>query len=287
MNTENFYTNIDNTTSTTNEINNISANFNKYSFTIAVRDEEMAMPIIEKLEKEALINPEKRVPYSVFIGKDYPSFSKLVNTVVNNSKEEIVIFCSHRVRPSISDVEKILSLLSMGYGLVGLYRLALFGLNKELIRRIGMMDEDFIGGCYEDNDFVLRLKEANIAYYESESVEYHSGNSTWDGSMSGQIFDAKWHISNNCIVRLSQEKSNNGYPYDLGINEQLKDIETSKLFLPWSKCDNSTAHASITRMYFHQKMINIKDITATAENNIPIHLRNVPPPLETFDHPSM
>jgi GT2 family glycosyltransferase len=191
-----------------------------YSITIAVQNENMIAPAVSKLQT---------LPYNVLIGKDYPSFSKLVNTVIVNSKTEIVIFCSHRVRPTPQDINKILSLLKEGYGLVGLYRFAFFGLRKELIRKIGFMDERFTGGGYEDLDFVFRLKEADIAYYESESAEYYAGQTTWNHSLTPNIFSFKWEVGRSTITRLKNELS---YDYDLGINP-LK--ETEIIFLPWNK----------------------------------------------------
>ena len=199
-------------------------NVNTYSITVAVRDKEIAIPVCESLAP---------LKVNILIGKDYPSFSKLVNTAISNSKEEIVIFCSHRVRPKPEDIDKILKLLNEGYGLVGLYRFAFFGLKKELIRRIGFMDERFIGGEYEDNDFVIRLIEANIAYYENQCVEYHESPSTWDNSKTPAIFASKWEfVDNKTIIRLIEEEK---YDYDLGINIESQNIETKDLFLPWNK----------------------------------------------------
>lgn len=250
------------------ELGNDLLNSQKYTITVAVTDEEMATPVINSLSG---------LDVKILIGKNYPSFSKLVNTVIANSEEEIVIFCSHKVRPTKTDVLRILELLNKGYGLVGLYRLAFFGIKKELIRRIGFMDERFMGKGYGDNDFVIRLMEANIAYYESESVMYEEGPSTWNYNMTKPFFEAKWHSINGQLCRRKPELF---YDYDLGINYELKNIETSKLFLPWAESDSSTSLKSSTvQLYIHKAPI--KD---TMENIIPIHLRNIPPPMETFDH---
>ena len=228
--------------------NNIIKDDCKYSIIIAVRDEEMAKPIIESLSP---LNCE------VLIGKNYPSFSKLVNDVILKAKEEIVIFCSHKVRPTINDVEKLVSLLNEGYGLVGLYRLAFFGMRKELIRRIGFFDERFIGGEYEDNDFVIRLNEANVAYYEDESVVYHSNKSTWDNSRTKKIFESKWYFTGNTINRLLPELK---FDYNLGTNDNLKDVETKNLFLPFSKSvTTSIVKYSIVQQYInhHVTCVNL------------------------------
>ena len=239
---------------------------NNYSITIAVRDESMVAQVVSNLGS---------LPYNVLIGKDYPSFSKLVNTVIVNSKEEIVIFCSHRVRPTPTDIEKIINLLEQGYGLVALYKFAFFGLRKELIRRVGFMDERFIGGEHEDNDFVLRLNEANIAYYESDKVTYFPGGSTWNNQLTRAIFYSKWLKRGNIITRLKNELK---YDYDLGSSDE------NIIFLPWNKSVSDTIGYSISREHLNH---SIENITQTNDSIVPIHLRNVPPPMETFDHASI
>ena len=66
----------------------------------------------------------------------------------------------------------MLEYINNDYGFVALYRFALFGFKKELIRRIRFMDERYIGGEYEDCDFLRRLIENNISYIEEESIKY-------------------------------------------------------------------------------------------------------------------
>jgi hypothetical protein len=138
---------------------------------------------------ECSISPEH---INYFDGTGYESFSKLVNSCVASSLTETVIIASTKVRPTQSDVQKILSLLNEGYGFVGLYRFAFFGLNKELFRRIGMMDERFLHGGYEDDDFYLRLREANIAMYVTEEVKYFAGKSSWKHDVGRSVYSKKW-----------------------------------------------------------------------------------------------
>ena len=60
------------------------------------------------------------------------------------------------------DILKIIDKLSNGFCFVSIVNFGLFGFTKELIRRIGMLDETFLFGEYEDNDFALRLNLLNI-----------------------------------------------------------------------------------------------------------------------------
>lgn len=96
------------------------------------------------------------------------------------------------MRPTPSDVNKIIELLNDGFGFVDLYRFAFFGFRKDLINRIGFFDERFIGGGYEDSDFLRRVIESNIAYYDAECITYFFKSSTWDNSKSVIHFEKKW-----------------------------------------------------------------------------------------------
>ena len=141
-----------------------------YTITICVKNEELAIPVMESLK------PLKTI---VMIGNNAPSFSKLVNDAILRCPTDIFIFCSHRVRPTKNDIQTLLNRIDEGHGLVTLYRLACFGFKKELIKRIGFFDERFLIGGWEDDDFNIRLKEADISYYEDESIEYINGVSLW------------------------------------------------------------------------------------------------------------
>jgi predicted glycosyltransferase involved in capsule biosynthesis len=127
-----------------------------------------------------------------FDGTDYPSFSKLVNSCVNSSPTEIVILMSDKVRPKQTDVIKLLNLLDEGFAFVALYRLAFFGFKKELLRQVGMFDERYVGGGYEDDDFYIRLKEANLGCYITDEIEYHKSKSSWNYSLAKGHFIDKW-----------------------------------------------------------------------------------------------
>jgi GT2 family glycosyltransferase len=200
----------------------------EYTIFIGVVEKEMALPVIESL---------KPLNVNVFIGKGYPSFSKLVNDCILASPSEIVVFCSHRVRPTPSQIGILIDRIKDGYGVATLYRFGCFGFKKNLIRKIGFFDERFLVGGWEDNDFIIRLKEANIAYYEDESIEYHPGKSTWQHPigkpMASQVhYNAKWN-ANNLITSLSHTRE---------IHRMLPEVTTYTLpkfkiltfYRPWS-----------------------------------------------------
>ena len=96
-------------------------------------------------EIEKSISPETFV---YFDGTGYPSFSKLVNSVVAECPTEIVIIMSDKVRPTQNHVHELIAKLNQGYGFVGTYSYAFFGFRKDLMRRIGMFDERYVGGGF-------------------------------------------------------------------------------------------------------------------------------------------
>jgi hypothetical protein len=176
-----------------------------------------------------------------FDGEGYSSFSQLVNTCISQCPTEIVIILSDKVLPSHKDIKKMLDLINKGYGLVGLYRFGFFGFKKELMRRIGMFDERYASGGYEDDDFYIRLKEANISMYITEEVPYEKRPSSWNYSISREHFLKKWSFvkqdngETDSLRNLSEVLLN----YSLGPS-----VDTN--FLPWNM---SVANPSKSRKY--------------------------------------
>lgn len=127
-------------------------------------------------------------------GTNAGCFSRLVNTCVEKCSTETVVMMSDKVRPTISHLHMLLSLLDEGYAFVGLYRFAFFGFKKELFRRIGPLDEGYIPGGYEDDDYYIRIKEANLSMYLSHDVPYFMTKSTWykDLILQQSYFRKKW-----------------------------------------------------------------------------------------------
>lgn len=134
-------------------------------------------------------------------GKKYPSFSKLINDCIIECPTEIVIIANDKVRGNNSHVEKMVGLINEGYGIVGLYAFGFFGFKKDLIRKIGFFDERYLGGGFEDRDMIIRLNEANIAYYETRETPYLNITSSWNytriDSLAEKHYNNKWK---DCMV---------------------------------------------------------------------------------------
>lgn len=165
-----------------------------------------------------------------FDGSNYPSFSKLVNDCTVRCPTEIVIIMSDKVRPKYKDIRKMISLIHEGHGFVGMYRLGFFGFKKELFRKIGMMDERYVGGGYEDDDLYIRLKEANISMYLSEEVEYFKSRSSWNYALSRPHYLEKWGGDVKLTRVAKRQMPEENYPYNLGDKNYTE-------FLPFHKSE--------------------------------------------------
>jgi hypothetical protein len=150
-------------------------------------------------------------------GTNAPSCSALWNACIDMCPTDICIICNEKARPHDIYINKMLNLIDEGYGIVGLYRFGFFGFHKDLIKAIGRFDERYLGGWYEDNDAILRLKEANIALYESEEIAYIQIPSAWHHSGAANHFRSKWAGTKRLLP------------------EEPEPEGTTRKFLPWSK----------------------------------------------------
>ena len=156
-------------------------------------------------------------------GTGFPSCAYLWNQCVVRCPTETVIICNERARPARHSIEALLGKLDEGYALAGLYRFGFFGFPKETLRLVGMFDEGYRGGWYEDNDMILRLREADLGYYESEEIVYLWSPSAWSHSGNQERFQAKWDKAGGWTRKLPEENVS----YDLGRSMPLE-------FLGWN-----------------------------------------------------
>lgn len=227
------------------------------------------------IDKMVVVPPAYTVPFEIVIyGEQTPNLPlksteleskiklingdnipKIVNMNISQSESEVVIFCESQMSISPPDIYKLLNLLSKGYGIVSLNGFKFFGMRKELVRRIGFMDERV-----NEFDIIMRLKEADIAYYEDNLNGLIGLNEPIE-------LNTKWALSNGKYYRLSPEPC---YDYQLNIYPKLKNVPTNIIFLPWSRTVLPT-FANLVSIPLYGYI----DI-------IPVHLRNKPPPLDTF-----
>ena len=128
----------------------------------------------------------------------YVSFSQMVNDAIDDTDSEFMIFCNPKTIPTVNDIGFIIEKLSTGYCFASAVSFGLFGFSKELIRQIGMLDERFIGGGFEDNDFAIRLLEFGKASwweYNNERYLQHYSKSNNLKHISSSIFNQKYIIT--------------------------------------------------------------------------------------------
>jgi len=191
---------------------------------------------------------------TIFNGKGYPSYSKLINDCILAAKEEIVIIMNHKIRPTSFHIHKIIELLNKGYGLVSLQNFYFYGFKKDLIRTIGFFDERFIGGGYEDADFGKRFIENDIALYIGVEAPLLRMKTTWNFDKSHEFYIKKWEETRTGWKRLLPDEK---YDYDLGpmVNENNNWMPFKNSLL----CKTSLlCHKQIK--YFNDKSINLFDL---------------------------
>jgi hypothetical protein len=162
----------------------------------------------------------------------YDSYSELVNDSIITSPTEYMLMLNDRVHPTFNEAKHILQLLENGFTAATKYSVGFIGYSKQLIRKIGWWDERYYGGGYDDDDFVLKLRLANLAYYESEESTY---DKTWKSPLRSSggnelrraepAFKAKWKISKDEIRRVVPEP--NYTKYDGKLGKERMDIEQS------------------------------------------------------------
>ncbi len=148
----------------------------------------------------------------------YVSFSRMINDCIKRCPTEIVIICNDKARPLEYHEHKTVELLENGYGFVALHNFRHFGFHKDLIRKIGFFDERYIGGEYEDFDFLRRIKEADIGVYMGRQITCVQLACSWKNDKAYDWNHTKWKEYGTHTVRLLPEEK---YDYDLGPSEGL------------------------------------------------------------------
>ena len=161
----------------------------------------------------------------------YPSYSEMLNTAVNDSKTEVIVLINDKVLPKPGELTRMISLLDAGFGYVGLYSIGFCAITKGLIKKIGWFDERYLGGGYEDDDFMIRLRLNDIGIYDSSESDYNYQASaskqsvTIPLSKSEPHFFSKWKITDDSIERKLNEENYQKY--------SLEDATTSE-WLQWN-----------------------------------------------------
>jgi hypothetical protein len=93
------------------------------------------------------------------------TFSQMINEAIDDVESEFMIFVNPKTIISTDGIYHLVEKLCSGYCFASIFGMAYCGFTKELVRNIGMLDEDFLAGEYEDNDFLLRIRIFGAAVY--------------------------------------------------------------------------------------------------------------------------
>lgn len=207
---------------------------------------EYQMNLLKPLEQIYKIHWNNRIDRHP---QSYDSYSELINDAVTTSPTEYVILINDRCHPQPHEVKHIVDLLETGYAAATKYSVGFLGVSKELFRKIGFWDERYYGGGFEDDEFVLKLRLHDLAYYESEEGTY---DMNWksplrpadgDRCIKSEIhFNNKWNKTDTEIRQVLIEEDYN-HKYDLG--EENADISTN--WKTWSE--------SKIGVFFKERMI--------------------------------
>lgn len=183
----------------------------------------------------------------------YDSYSQLINENVAYANNEYVIFMNDDILPSPQDVWFLLGKLDEGFALASLASIGFIALSKEVFRVVGWWDQRFLGGGYEDDDFILKVRCHELGYYESHSakqdrsVRGKNKKPPWlhyPLEYTGPHFAAKW--STECSV-IEQRIADEVYPeYDGRLGPRRHDISSR-----WKAWDESVVWVD-----FDDKRIN-------------------------------
>lgn len=160
-------------------------------------------------------------PRKNYIVSSWKSKAELYNTCVSNSPTETVLICDEQVLPTRRLLETLTGLLDHEYykfSLVAAEPGRLFGLRKELFRKIGFFDETFKDD-QTFTDMIVRLRNSNNSYYEGLDVNF-SGQ-PFKHTCSGGLWDSKWDSN-------FKQKTNT-----IKLKYQLDEPKESLEYLPW------------------------------------------------------
>jgi hypothetical protein len=189
---------------------------------------------LKPLEQEYKVHWNNRIDRYPFM---YESYSLMLNHSVATSPTEWIFFINDRAHPKPNEIKKMIKHLESGFAWTCLYGIGFSAFSKELIRNIGWWDERYVHGGWEDREWVWRLREADLAIYESHEADY---DQDWKSPLNkpGAILSTphwlkKWDGHHpKWVIRNIPEES---YPHwDLFIWGDKPEIKES-----WKKWDNS------------------------------------------------
>lgn len=137
------------------------------------------------------------------------TFSQMINETIDDTESEFMIFINPKTIICTEDIEFIVDKLCSGYCFASLFGFAFFGMTKELVRKIGMLDESFLAGEYEDNDYLIRMRLfGKMIYWGQDWSKYGYYKSKCDPNRGSSLtmFWRKWRWKENKLISSNASK---------------------------------------------------------------------------------
>ena len=140
----------------------------------------------------------------------YNTYSQVINEAICETSSEFIIFINPKSQIQVDNIDEIITKLCSGYGIVTLIGFGFWGATKELFREVGLLDERFIGGGWEDVDFLLRVRIKDIAMYIGHRYEKYIGGYGCDGK-SNSLFSTNRGLGRGVFNNKWLRKEINGH----------------------------------------------------------------------------
>ena len=145
----------------------------------------------------------------------YQTFSQMINEAIDDTESEFMVFVNPKTVVSSDGINLIIDKLCNGYCFASIFGFAYFGMTKELVRNIGMLDENFLGSEYEDDDYLIRIRISDKAVWWGQdwsTYNFFKSECPPNRGSSLTTFWRKWRWKNNTLISSS---SSRGIEYQL------------------------------------------------------------------------
>ena len=139
----------------------------------------------------------------------YQTFSQMINEAIDDTESEFMVFVNPKTVVSSDGINLIIDKLCNGYCFASIFGFAYFGMTKELVRNIGMLDENFLGSEYEDDDYLIRIRIADKAVWWGQdwsTYNFFKSECPPNRGSSLTTFWRKWRWKNNTLISSNESK---------------------------------------------------------------------------------
>lgn len=203
----------------------------------------------------------------------YSNFSQLINEAVVETESEFMVFINPKTIVSREDITIMIDDLCNGYAWSSVCSFGLWSTTKELFRRIGMMDERFIGSEWEDNDFGLRMSQFGKAIswrFELEKYPWRKPILPQMRGLTQSLFKLKWMLIDGVYYRTDRFREEKLLPKKI-LESERRDIYDS--WMEWEESQTDMV-SHVARQAVTAKVSNQILKTQREKANSRINIRN-------------